>query len=48
MTPARINKLEGIVVTASDISSERERIAEQAERETDDLKKSRIHEPIYW
>ncbi len=40
LTPARINKLEGIVVTASDISSERERIAEQAERETDDLKKA--------
>ncbi len=38
MTPERIEKLTGIVEYACDQSSEQERIAEQAERDTDDMK----------
>ncbi|WP_129596224.1 ribonuclease R [Anaerophilus nitritogenes] len=40
MNGKRIKKLKGIVENASDVSSERERIAIEAERETDDLKKT--------
>lgn len=40
LTPARLEQLEGIVLNASEVSSERERVAEEAERETDDLKKA--------
>ncbi|WP_432665652.1 ribonuclease R [Wukongibacter baidiensis] len=36
----RISKLKGIVANAADRSSERERVAVEAERETDDLKKA--------
>jgi len=36
----RITKLKGIVANAADRSSERERVAVEAERETDDLKKA--------
>lgn len=39
LTPSRVNALKSIVDYASRQSSERERIAEQAERETDDMKK---------
>lgn len=40
LTPARIEQLAGIVELASENSSDRERNAEQAEREVDDLKKT--------
>lgn len=40
LNPNRISKLKGIVASASDRSSERERLAVEAERETDDLKKT--------
>lgn len=40
MSEARIEKLKGIVEAASLQSSERERLAEQAERDADDMKKA--------
>ena len=40
LTGKRIKKLKDIVAKASEISSERERLAMEAERETDDLKKT--------
>ncbi len=40
LTPERISQLAGIVELASENSSDRERNAEQAEREVDDLKKT--------
>lgn len=40
ITGKRIKKLKEIVAKAADISSERERLAMEAERETDDLKKA--------
>lgn len=40
MTEERLQKLHGIVETASNQASEQERVAEQAERDTDDLKKA--------
>ena len=40
ITGKRIKKLKEIVARAADISSERERLAMEAERETDDLKKA--------
>ncbi|KXG74010.1 ribonuclease R [Thermotalea metallivorans] len=40
LTEKRIEKLKGIVAKTAEKSSERERIAEEAERETEDLKKA--------
>lgn len=40
MTGKRVKKLKEIVAKSSEISSERERLAMEAERETDDLKKT--------
>jgi len=40
LTPGRLSQLEGIVAHAAENSSDRERNAEQAERDVDDLKKA--------